>query len=74
MPTYREIQDYVKTKYHRSVETCHIAHVKELRGVSMRPAPNRVSNSDRVKPCPADLRPLIEDALRVLGEAPDSDL
>lgn len=66
MATYREIQDYVKVKYGRSVETCHIAHVKELNGIPMRSAPNRVSDGKRVKPCPPELRPLIENALHAL--------
>lgn len=45
------------------VQSCWIAHVKELHGLTSRPAPNRRSLSTRVKPCPAEVRPLIEASM-----------
>lgn len=67
MNTYKEIQKYVQKKYHRTVKTCWIAHVKELNGLKPRIAPNRVSKIIRINPCPNKIRPIIEDAMKALG-------
>ena len=67
MSTYREIQQKVKQLYGRTVKTCWIAHVKELNGLNPRKAPNRLSSLVRKNPCPQDIRPIIEVAMRQLG-------
>ena len=64
MATYKEIQDYIKDKYHISVKTCWIAHVKEMKGFYLRKAHNRKSHSVRKNPCPKSKISLIEDAMR----------
>ena len=67
MATYREIQDDIKSKHGKSVKTCWIAHIKELNGLSPRPAVNRRSLHTRKHPCPEEMRPLIEGAMRRFG-------
>jgi hypothetical protein len=66
MATYHEIQMYVHNKYKKSVKTCWIAHVKEMHGVKMRNAPNRISSTERVNPCPDWAKVMIEDAMGIL--------
>lgn len=68
MATYREIQNYVKTHYNCAVKTCWIAHVKELNGMQLRVAHNRVSTQERQFPCPNEKRVMIEQALKNFGE------
>jgi hypothetical protein len=67
MATYKQIQDYVKKRHGCTVKTCWIAHVKELNGLELRTAPNRISGDKRKNPCPASKRPLIEEAMRHYG-------
>lgn len=67
MATYKEIQSFVKNKYGFSVKTCWIAHVKEIKGLKPRVAPNRESLKKRKYPCPKDKVAAIEDAFRNLG-------
>jgi hypothetical protein len=67
MATYKEVQDDIKRKYGRSVKTCWIAHVKELNGLTLRMAVNRLSPHERKYPCPEEMRPLIEVSMRRLG-------
>ncbi len=67
MATYLEIQFYVKQKYGFTPETCWIAHAKELCGIPVREAPNRIDPNKRVKPCPEDKLPAIKDAFRHFG-------
>lgn len=67
MATYKEIQVYVREKYGFVPETCWIAHVKELCGLKMRPAHNRMSRTRRKRPCPAHRSPPIIEALRHFG-------
>lgn len=66
MATYREIAEFVRSKYGKTVKTCWFAHVKDLSGLKPRRTPNRM-NDWRVHPCPDDKRPLIEDAMRHFG-------
>lgn len=54
MPTYRNIQEYVKREIGCTVKTCWIAHVKELCGLKTRTAPNRHDLVKRINPCPPD--------------------
>lgn len=67
MATYREIQDDIRSREGRAVKTCWIAHVKELNGLPLRSASNRRSASERVYPCPPEMRLLIEASMRRLG-------
>ena len=46
------------------VQTCWIAHVKELNGLTFRPAPNRRFLEKPLQPCPEHVRPKIEASLR----------
>ena len=64
MATYCQIRAYVKEHHGCTVKTCWIAHVKEMNGLTPRPAPNRSPNGKRKYPCPDSKRPLIEGAMR----------
>jgi hypothetical protein len=64
MATYKAIQNYIKDKYNCSVKTCWIADMKEQCGIITRKAPNRISETQRVHPCPSDYKQKIEDAFR----------
>ncbi len=68
MATYREIADLTRQMCGRTVKTCWIAHVKSDFGLITREAPNRISPTARVHPCPDDVRPAIIAAMRRLGE------
>lgn len=70
MATYKEISNYVHEKFGYTPKTCWIAHVKELCGVPISPAPNRISPTERARPCPEEKRPQIEAALRNFGIIP----
>ena len=62
MATYKEIQDYVKETYGFLPKTCWIAHMKELCGVPVKNAPNRISPTHREKPCPPEKMLYIKEA------------
>lgn len=62
--TNKEIEDYVKKKYGFTVKTCWIAHVKEICGLEVRVAHNRIDPNKRMNPCPDDKLPAIKDALK----------
>lgn len=64
--TYGEIRAYVYARHGFSPRTGWIAHVKELRGLTLRPTHNR-SGASRVDTCPPERRAAIEDALRHFG-------
>lgn len=64
--TYREIQDWVKSRYGWMPKTCWIAHCKELNGFPVRRSPRRHGDL-RCEPCPESRQAAIEDALRHLG-------
>ncbi len=68
MPTYDEIRRWIKKCLHIvGVKNCHIAHVKADHGLTSRQAPNRISPTIRVVPCPPDKRSVIEAAFRHFG-------
>jgi hypothetical protein len=50
--TYKVIQRWVKDKFGFVPKTCWIAHLKELLGMPVRVAPNRVRLDSRSNPCP----------------------
>ncbi len=64
MATYKELQQYIKTKHGWVPKSCWIAHVKELNGLPVSRAPNRVSEKRQV-PCPVEKRSAIEEAMQV---------
>ncbi len=64
MPTYSEIQKFVQRRHGFVPKTTWIAHVKALRGLSMRRTAKR---GRRVAPCPPEKREAIEEALRHFG-------
>lgn len=67
MATYQEIQSYVKETYGFLSKTCWIAHVKGLFGISVRNAPNRISPSQRKKPCPPEKIPYVKEPFQHFG-------
>lgn len=67
MATYEQIRADVQERHGMYVQNCWIAHVKELNGLTSRPAPNRRSLDARVKPCPVEVRPIIEASMRHFG-------
>ena len=67
MATYEMIRNNVLNRYGRHVNSCWIAHVKELNGLPLRQAWNRPLGSERKHPCPDWARPLIEDSIRRFG-------
>jgi len=64
MATYKEIRIDVQQHHGLYVQTCWIAHVKDLHGLSFRPSHNRQFLDRHLTPCPDHVRPLIEDAMR----------
>ncbi|MFM0295124.1 MULTISPECIES: hypothetical protein [Paraburkholderia] len=63
MATYNDVQMFVKRRNGIVVQTCWIAHVKELNGLPLR----RGRTTERAKPCPPQWRPAIEEAMRHFG-------
>ena len=65
---YKRERYYIRDRYgedvFRKVQTCHIAHVKDTLGLTGRVAANRIDADIRAKPCPPDLWPIVEDAVR----------
>ena len=68
MATYKEIIADIRGRHGVTVQTCWIAHVKELNGEPLRRAPNRIDPTARQKPCPDWARPLIEDSMARLAQ------
>ena len=67
MATYKQIQDWVRNNFGFVIETCWIAHVKEMCGLELRQAPNRLDETHRTNPCPSDKVEPIKDAFRHFG-------
>lgn len=67
MATYDQIRNDVQEKHGRYIRDCWIAHVKEQSGLPLKVAHNRQSKERRAKPCPADVKPLIEATMRRSG-------
>ncbi len=64
MPGYRREREYVRNKFGIKIQTCHVAHVKEVLGLTRGQAPNRIDPNRRVKPCPPHLWAIVEEAVR----------
>lgn len=73
MPTYRQIQDYVRENSFFTVRTCWIAHVKELMGLEPRRAANRRPGDERANPCPILKRLSIVNAFEHFHIFPTND-
>ncbi|PKO02756.1 MAG: hypothetical protein CVU43_06300 [Chloroflexi bacterium HGW-Chloroflexi-5] len=67
MATYKDIQKWVKEKYNFVPKTCWIAHIKEISGLPVRIAPNRLGDQ-RVNPCPENRIGPIQAALKYFKE------
>ena len=65
--TYEQIRDFIKNKYGISIKHCWIAHMKELCGLKVRVAHNRIDITKRKYPCPEEKRPMIEEAFKHFG-------
>lgn len=65
---YKRERYYIRDRYgedtFRKVQTCHVSHVKSALGLTGRTTPKRIDADARVKPCPPDLWPMIEEAVR----------
>ena len=65
MPTYQQIQEYVREKDEFVPKTCWIAHVMSDHGLTKRVSPNRIDPNSRKYPCSdGPKRNAIERALR----------
>jgi hypothetical protein len=64
MATSAQVRTDAQEKHGVYLPNCWIAHVKELNGLTPMPAPNRRSFDARVKPCRAEVRPIIEASMR----------
>jgi hypothetical protein len=67
MASYEEISARVRATYGRVPKPCHIAHVKGSFGLTRWIAPNRIDPNSRTNPCPPQIWPHIEEALRHFG-------
>jgi hypothetical protein len=70
MPTYKEIQDYVRRTRSFVPKTCWIADVKAAHSLTTRTAPNRSDPGARKHPCPPRKRHALETAMREIGALP----
>ncbi len=59
--TYRQIAEHVKSTHGWKPKMCWIAHCKEIAGLPVRRAPNRMDEEGaRANPCPNDrVRPIL---------------
>lgn len=64
MATYKQIQEYIKSKHGFAVKTCWIADMKEMCRLPKMIARNRINLKSKVQPCPEDKRDVIFDAFR----------
>lgn len=67
MATYKQIQKYIREKHGFIIQTCWIAHVKELCNLNPRTAPNRHAADIRTKPCPENKIDIIKNAFKYFG-------
>jgi hypothetical protein len=66
MATYKEIQKWVKKEYSFVPKSCWIAHVKEISGLPIHKAYNRVG-VNRLIPCPMEKKEGIRSAFIYFG-------
>ncbi|RVD55415.1 hypothetical protein EN828_25305 [Mesorhizobium sp. M2D.F.Ca.ET.185.01.1.1] len=70
MPTYKEIQDYVRVTRSFVPKTCWIANILAEHGLTKRVAANRTNPDSRMHPCPAAKREALTAAMQELGALP----
>jgi len=61
LTSYKEIQDFIRNKHGYNAKSCWIAHAKEVYGVPVKRANNRVSDK-RLWPCPKKKLEHLKDA------------
>lgn len=66
MATYKQIQNYIKNTYGKTVKSCWIADVKEQLGLPFKRSPRRTG--ERVYLCPDNVKPLIQEAFEHFGD------
>ena len=66
MATYEQIQLWVKENYGYVPKTCWIAHVKEISGLPVKRAHNRIGEA-RKNPCPQNKVDSIQQCFRHYG-------
>ncbi|MBS0412563.1 MAG: hypothetical protein JSR86_21790 [Proteobacteria bacterium] len=69
MAVYAGIQAYCRLEHGFLPQTCWIADVLSQEGLTRRQAPNRKDPSRPKKPCPANRRAEILEAIQALGLA-----
>jgi len=67
MPTYKNLQDWVRTHFGFTPKTCWIADVKASSGIPIRKARNRHDPLRRAHPCPENRRRAILQGFRHFG-------
>lgn len=67
MGIYDKVEIYVKEKYNCTVKPCWIAHMKEICGINVRIAHNRIDINKRTNPCPVGKQDMIREAFKHLG-------
>ncbi|MDB9361847.1 hypothetical protein PN509_16275 [Nodularia spumigena CS-588/02] len=72
MSTYKQIQEYIKTKHQMVVKSCWIAHAKEQLGLPLNPSPRSSEGKPRVYPCPDHVLPIIQEAFEHFGDLPNT--
>lgn len=68
MATYKQIQEYIKTKHQILVKTCWIAHAKEQLGLPLKLSHRRSQGQSRVYPCPDHILPVIREAFEYFDD------
>jgi hypothetical protein len=64
MATYEQVRTFVKDKHGKTMQSCWIAHAKEINKLPIKSTHNRKSSIKRVKPCPLKQLAWIEEAFR----------
>jgi hypothetical protein len=67
MATYREIQNWIKSRYGFSCKTCWIAHMKEVCGLPVKISHRRYSPDKRLHPCPESKQEAVREAFKYFG-------
>jgi hypothetical protein len=62
--TYQAIIDFVMNKHGKKMQTCWIAHAKEINGLPLITNNDRQKGQLRVKPCPDKQLKWIEEAFK----------
>lgn len=66
VPTYEQIREEIKRRFHVGVKTCWIADIKERHGLTRGAARKRLKRG-RANPCPPRYLAIIEEVMQDLG-------